>query len=318
MFDLSERNTSVALLALAVALSGCSTTAKWKLHQSTDAKVLQCISEEIDVCSDGHQSLVSGDAIGPELRIETLRSLASANPVTLESVAKGYTLLRELSSSIKSLGKSVSPKATLQAKFNIPSETLDLFARLIELDATDSTTAPAQASISSAVGAKSAMGALVRNNACVELSKIRDNSAGASGAQSFNIGKESFRECLQQTQDATTLDGWSALSAHYVGLLIEEAKNTENSDVIKETERIRLKVLVKEALATRLVGSYMKAYFNNGSVFSVDLRIGHLKTDAVNAIKKIFIPHARRRIKMQMTLLMPLPTSCLSKSSDQS
>lgn len=300
MFDLSRLASTVALLVLTVALSGCAAfvtntqndifgrpaPANWKLQKFSDNNILQCIASDTGACDERLKNLVSGEIISAASRIEMLRGLDSTTPVTPESVANGYTSLRELSSSVRRPGAGVSAQQALQSKFNASPETLLLFAQLLDLAAADSSRPQAVASMSSVAGAKSAMKALVHNDACVELDKIRANSTGASGSSSFIISKESFKECLEQTQDATTLDGWSALSAHYISTFIAEAKKIEGLGTTKEEEQRKLKILIKEAIATHLIGSYMKAYFSNGNIFAVDLKLGQLKSDAVNALKK--------------------------------
>jgi len=148
-----------------------------------------------------------------------------------------------------------------------------------------------QVSASLMAGAKHAEWALSGTDTCVELDRIRSNTAGTNQGGSFSVGKESFRECLKQTRDATGLNGWSALAARYATILnveVERINREEKAATQKDkyTDKKIPIVLAREAVAASLVGEYMKAYFNNGNIFAIDLKTGALLQDAKDAIRK--------------------------------
>jgi hypothetical protein len=322
--------------------------ADWKLVKSKVPLVGQCVIKSISVCnstkSEGLVSITSDD------RVSILRSLQEKkeNEKSGASIVNGYAVLTQLryavltkrrdavrakSQELALSGGAKKELGVLEKELGVlevdeRSKLKDQVERLKQyLGDDDLYSALAahlhdniplswmkknQVSASLVAGAKHAEGALSGTDACVELDRILSNTAGTNQGGSFSVGKESFRDCLKQTRDATGLDGWSALTAHYANTLaveVERIKKEEKgaTQKKKDTDKKIPIVLAREAVAASLVGEYMKAYFNNGNIFAVDLKVGTLEQDAMDAIRKhLGITDARAIEKLTDNLLQQI------------
>lgn len=288
---------AAATVAACIALSGCSLfaindslqSADWQLQKSTADKVLKCVEGSIDVCASTRKANPLADVeITPDVRLTELRALRANKAITSASIQKGHVVLALLGKGAvpTSLGTAEIRTQAYSLSTYLSPETQSALVELVPDSIAIAQMSPERLSPSWVLGAQQAEQALSVNDACVELDRIRYNTTGArSAAGSFSVGKRSFRECLQYTRDATGLDGWPALSAHYFSILaVESARAKAKGGALSDADKRTLAVLLHEAVTAGLVGAYMKAYFNGGQIFAVDLDVKKL-AEATKTIK---------------------------------
>ena len=302
----SRRIQMAVAIAAGLALGGCSLfvtntyndlndrpqSANWQLQKSTANRVLQCVKGSIDVCANTKgTNPFTGIEITPDIRVTELRALRVNHAITAASIHKGHAILALLANGAvpeSSANAQLRTQADRLSKY-LSAETRSALAAFAPDSIAIAQLSAERLSVTMVVGAQHSEQALSINDARIELDRIRHNATGSASSEgSFGIGKESFRECLQETRDATGLDGWGALSAHYISVLADQTAKAMAKGKVEPAENRRLAVLTGEATTAALVGAYMKAYFNGGQIFAVDLNVKSLEQDAIKAVKAKF------------------------------
>ena len=280
MSTLTHVTRSFMFLIILFSFTGCvSTSANWKeinvglacvkgpiktassetnpntLNEETRIKILRQLETEYTANSDIDKSnlVLEGQAFVQGLRLNDIKIS------DVENITERDSKFNSLKTLLSDLGKS--PKSTNDNGV------------LLNLD-----------------GMKSASNILINNDACIELNKIQENSS----SQTFNISKESFKKCMTYQRDAIALNGWEHLSNYYAGIFTRELKSATRQEVIAlqndpSSEVSQKFSAIREAiLISGFVDLYIKAYFNNGSIFAVDLNIGNLRKDAEKAVNDNF------------------------------
>jgi hypothetical protein len=216
-------------------------------------------------------SIVNGYAVLTQLRYAVLTKRRDAVRVKSEELAASgdakkelAVLEKELAIQNKELGVlTVDERSKLKAQVERLEQYLgddDLYFALAahlrdNISLSWMKKNPVSASL--VAGAEHAERALSGTDACIELDRIRSNTAGTNQGGSFLVGKRSFRDCLKQTRDATGVNGWSALAAHYATIPNVEVEriNKEEKGAAqkkKDTDKKIAIVLAREAVAASL------------------------------------------------------------------
>jgi hypothetical protein len=297
------RAAGALLVAGSLQLEGCAVfvsgesfinsqakDAKWQLKGSSSKNIGACIAGSISACDAPAAIAVVPSNITPQLRTDVLNKIRGSYRVTKESIQQGHAMLAVLGKldAPKPWPQSIMTAQTqepLLAKY-VPPQSLKPL-RHASLDSfAIAAMKPESVADAWIEGAKHAETALSISSTGQEFYKIVFTSAASPVGESFTMSKSGFRDWLDSAKNATELDGWAALSAHYVNVLVVEAQGIKGEPT--EADRQRLAVVAQEALAASLMEAYTIAYFNGGQIFSVTLDPNDLYNQAESAVKKAF------------------------------